>query len=134
MKPLYFENKALLKDWFEKNRLTESELYVGYFKKGTGKPSITWPESVKEALCFGWIDGIRRSIDDERYCIRFTPRRSNSIWSNVNIGYVEELIQQGLMRNEGLEAFSKRKSNKSGVYTYEGTKKSSLKKEKPGSE
>jgi uncharacterized protein YdeI (YjbR/CyaY-like superfamily) len=123
MVPHYFENKELFRDWLEKNHLTESELYVGYFKKGSGKLSINWPESVKEALCFGWIDGVRRSVDHERYCIRFTPRRPNSIWSNVNTQFVEELINQGLMKNEGLIAYSKRKSARSGIYSYETQEK-----------
>ncbi len=94
-------------------------MLVGYYKIGTGKASITWPQSVDEALCFGWIDGIRKSIDDKSYCIRFTPRKQTSIWSAVNIKKVEELTKAGLMKPEGLAAFQKRLEHKSRVYTYE---------------
>ena len=92
---------------------------VGFYKIGSGKPSLTWPQSVDEALCFGWIDGVRKSIDGESYCIRFTPRRANSIWSAVNIKKVAELTQQGLMQPAGLAAFGKRQESKSEIYAYE---------------
>lgn len=84
-KPVFFPTPAKFNAWFKKNHAKKDELIVGFYKKDTGKPSITWPESVDEALCFGWIDGIRRRIDDEIYTIRFTPRRRNSNWSARNI-------------------------------------------------
>jgi uncharacterized protein YdeI (YjbR/CyaY-like superfamily) len=118
-KPIFFKSPSDLRKWFEKNYASVTELWVGYYKKGSGKPSITWPESVDEALCFGWIDGIRKSLDDQSYVIRFTPRRKGSIWSAVNIKRVGELSEQGLMRESGHAAFEKRKEYKSGVYSYE---------------
>jgi uncharacterized protein YdeI (YjbR/CyaY-like superfamily) len=119
MTPVFFHDQNEFRRWLEKNHKTEAELLVGYFKKDTGKPSMTWSQSVDQALCFGWIDGIRRSIDSEKYCIRFTPRRPNSIWSKINIDKVEVLIKQGLMYQSGLEAFNKRKTAKSGIYSFE---------------
>ena len=119
MKPTFFKTQPDFRRWFEKHHATTKELLVGFYKKGSGKPSITWPESVDQALCFGWIDGIRRSIDDISYSIRFSPRRPVSIWSNVNIKRAQELIDQGLMTPAGLKAFQARKENKSGIYSYE---------------
>ncbi len=92
---------------------------MGYYKKGTGKPSMTWPDSVDEALCYGWIDGVRKSLDDERYVIRFTPRKPVSIWSNVNIAKVRKLIEQGRMRPAGLAAWERRDEARSGIYAFE---------------
>jgi uncharacterized protein YdeI (YjbR/CyaY-like superfamily) len=92
---------------------------VGYYKKGSGKPSITWEESVDQALCFGWIDGIRKSIDDESYKIRFTPRKPNSVWSAKNIASMERLTQLGLIQPSGMRAFEQRKEDKSGIYSFE---------------
>jgi uncharacterized protein YdeI (YjbR/CyaY-like superfamily) len=119
MKITYFRTPADFRKWLEKRHATEQELLVGFYKKDSGKPSITWPESVKEALCFGWIDGIRRSVDEESYSIRFTPRKRTSIWSAVNIKYAGELIEQGLMQPAGLAAFEARREYKSGIYSYE---------------
>ena len=119
MKPKYFRSPADLRNWFEKNHDAKTELLVGYYKIGTGKPSVTWPQSVDEALCFGWIDGIRKSIDDKSYCIRFTPRKPSSNWSSVNIKKIEELTKAGLMKPAGLAAFQKRLEHKSRVYSYE---------------
>jgi uncharacterized protein YdeI (YjbR/CyaY-like superfamily) len=119
MKPTFFKTQSDFRRWFEKHHQSAKELLVGFYKKSSGRPSITWPESVDEALCFGWIDGIRRSIDDISYTIRFTPRRSTSIWSSINIKRALELIDQGLMRPTGLKAFRARKENKSGIYSYE---------------
>jgi len=118
-KPLFFQTQNKLRNWFEKNFDKETELLVGYYKVGTGKPSVTWSQSVDEALCFGWIDGIRKSIDDESYCIRFTPRKPTSIWSAINIKKVKELTKLGLMKPAGLAAFQKRLEHKSRVYSYE---------------
>jgi len=117
--PEFFNDNKEFRKWLEKNSTKESELLVGYYKVSSGKPSMTWSQSVDEALCFGWIDGIRRSIDEERYCIRFTPRKPASNWSNVNIRKVEMLQKQGLMKKEGLEAFNIRKKSKSGIYSFE---------------
>ena len=119
MKITYFRTPVDLRKWFEKNHANEQELQVGYHKKDSGKPSITWPESVAEALCFGWIDGIRRGVDEESYTIRFTPRKRTSTWSSVNINLAEQLIKQGLMQPAGLAAFKLRRENRSGIYAYE---------------
>ena len=119
MKPTFFATPADFRKWFEKNHDTAAELLVGFYKKGSGKPSISWPESVDEALCFGWIDGVRRSIDAESYSIRFTPRRARSIWSNVNTKRVAELTQQGRMHASGLSAFKARDPKRSGIYAFE---------------
>ena len=115
----YFPTAADLRAWFEAHHADTDELWIGYYKKATGVPSITYPESVDEALCFGWIDGVRQRVDDQRYTNRFTPRRTRSTWSNVNIKRVEELIAQGRMRPSGLVAFEARGAARSGVYTYE---------------
>lgn len=119
MDPLFFKKPTDFRVWLEENHDKLPELWVGYYKKGAGQESITWPESVDEALCFGWIDGIRKSIDDSRYKIRFTPRKKSSIWSAVNIKRVEELTASGLMKPSGLAAFEKRKDEKSKIYAYE---------------
>lgn len=118
MKPKFFPTQKDLRNWFKKNYLKEKELIVGYYKVATGKPSVNWSQSVDEALCFGWIDGIRRSIDEESYSIRFTPRKPNSNWSAININKVKELTKQNLMFAEGLNAFNKGKENKSEIYGY----------------
>lgn len=119
MEPLFFTTSDDLQKWFFRHHATRSELWVGFYKKGSGKPSITWPESVDEALCVGWIDGIRKSIDADSYKIRFTPRRRGSIWSAVNIRRVEALTNESRMLPAGLRAFAARKENKSGIYSYE---------------
>ena len=119
VKPTFFPTPADFRNWLEQNHDTARELLVGFYKKGSGKPSITWPESVDEALCFGWIDGIRRSIDAESYSTRFTPRRAKSIWSNVNTKRVAELTRQGRMREAGLAAFKARDPKRSGIYSFE---------------
>lgn len=126
MNPVFFPTPADLRRWFEQNHDTAQELWVGYYKKGTGKPSITWPESVDQALCFGWIDGIRKSIDDESYKIRFTPRKASSNWSTVNIKRVGQLTGLGLMQPPGLRVFEQRKGEKSGVYSFENQDKAKL--------
>jgi uncharacterized protein YdeI (YjbR/CyaY-like superfamily) len=115
----FFRTPGDFRKWFARNHEKETELWVGYYKKDSGKQSITWPESVDQALCFGWIDGIRKSIDAESYKIRFTPRRARSIWSAVNIKRTGELIEQGLMKPAGLKAFAARQEYRSGIYSYE---------------
>jgi uncharacterized protein YdeI (YjbR/CyaY-like superfamily) len=119
MKVTFFRSPSELRKWFEKNHATAQELWVGFYKKGSGKASITWPESVDEALCFDWIDGIRKSIDEISYKIRFTPRRRGSIWSAVNIKPATALMDDGQMWPAGAKAFAARRENKSGIYSYE---------------
>ncbi len=124
--PLFFPTPADFRTWFEMHHAHEKELWVGYYKKDSGLPSLTWPESVDEALCFGWIDGLRKSVDDISYKIRFTPRKPDSNWSKINIERVAELTRLGLMRPEGLKAFEARKEEKSGIYAYEQREKAEL--------
>jgi len=119
MKVTFFRSPSDLRKWFEKHHATVRELLVGYYKKSSGKPSITWPESVDEALCVGWIDGIRRSVDESRYTIRFTPRKPRSIWSAVNIRRARALDAEQRMQPAGLAAFAARRENRSGIYSYE---------------
>jgi uncharacterized protein YdeI (YjbR/CyaY-like superfamily) len=118
MKPKFFATPADWRAWLEKHHATEKDLLVGFYKRDSGKPSITWPESVDEALCFGWIDGVRKSLGDESYTIRFTPRNPKSKWSAVNIRRVGELTKLGLMMPTGLAAFDRRDSSNDG-YSYE---------------
>jgi len=115
----FFEDAATFRAWLLENHDKEKALLVGFYKVGSGKASMTWSESVDQALCFGWIDGVRKSIDQERYCIRFTPRKPNSIWSAVNINKIEVLSQAGLMQEAGLKAFALRKEEKSKIYSHE---------------
>jgi uncharacterized protein YdeI (YjbR/CyaY-like superfamily) len=119
MTPKFFKSPKEFRKWLEINHATAAELWVGYHKKHTGKPSLTWPESVDQALCFGWIDGLRKSIDEERYMIRFTPRKDASIWSAVNIKRVAELTKLGLMHSAGLAKFKKRDPQKAELYSFE---------------
>jgi uncharacterized protein YdeI (YjbR/CyaY-like superfamily) len=119
MEPTFFPTKEAFRKWLEKHHQDEKELLTGFYKTGSGKPSMSWSESVDQALCFGWIDGVRKSIDHESYSIRFTPRKPTSIWSNINIKKVEELTKAGLMTPAGQKAFDLRKENKSGIYSHE---------------
>jgi uncharacterized protein YdeI (YjbR/CyaY-like superfamily) len=131
MKPIFFATPAEFRGWLEKHHQTDTELWVGFYRKASGRPSITWPESVDEALCVGWIDGIRKGIDETSYMIRFTPRKRTSTWSEVNIGRVAELTRQSRMQPAGLKAFERRLEARSGIYAYEQRKNASL---DPGSE
>ncbi|WP_079913679.1 YdeI family protein [Paenibacillus sp. 32352] len=126
MEPVFFASPAEFRAWLEENHDKAQSLQVGFYKKGSGKPSMTWPESVDEALCFGWIDGVRKGIDDVSYTIRFTPRKRGSIWSAVNVQKVEELTKLGKMRPEGLRAFAERKEEQTAVYAYEQEKDAEL--------
>lgn len=119
MEPLFFSTQLKFRAWLKKNHNKETALLVGFYKVTSGKESMTWPQSVDEALCYGWIDGVRKSIDEIAYTIRFTPRKKNSIWSAINIRKMEELIQKGVMQQAGLDAFKHRKDSKSAIYTYE---------------
>ena len=115
----FFATPAAFRKWLEAHHESCDELLVGFHKKGSGKPSITWPQAVDEALCFGWIDGVRKSIDEDSYTIRFTPRKERSTWSAVNIASAKELIEKGSMRPAGLRAFERRTENRSQIYAYE---------------
>jgi len=119
MTPTFFSNQAEFRAWLATYHAKETEFLVGFYKVGSGKPSMTWSQSVDEALCFGWIDGIRRSIDTESYSVRFTPRKTKSIWSAVNIRKIEDLTRQKLIHPAGLAAFEKREESKSKIYAYE---------------
>jgi len=117
--PRFFKTPAAFRKWLTANHAKSKELWVGFYKKGSGKPSISWPESVDEALCFGWIDGVRKSLDAESYVIRFSPRKPDSTWSAVNIRNVDRLIDERRMRPAGKRAFEARQENRSGIYSYE---------------
>jgi len=125
MKPTFFPSPPDWRAWLEQHHDKHQELWVGFYKRSSGKPSITWPEAVDGALCFGWIDGVRKSLDETSYVIRFTPRRRRSIWSALNIKRVGELNALGLMRPQGVQAFERRTTN-SGIYAYEQRKTTSL--------
>ena len=119
MTPVFFTTPEEFRAWLDEHHARAAEVWVGFYKVGSGRPSITWPEAVDQALCFGWIDGVRKGIDADSYANRFTPRRARSIWSAVNIKRAQELIDAGLMRPSGLEAFEKRSEARSGVYSHE---------------
>src|SRR5881396_2980793 len=117
MMPRFFKTPSAFRKWLAANHAKSKELWVGFYKKDSGKPSITWPESVDEALCVGWIDGIRKTLGPDRYTIRFTPRRKGSIWSAVNIARVKQLAEENRMRPTGVKVFAARQENKSGIYS-----------------
>jgi len=116
---VYFESPLAFRHWLEKHHESATELLVGFHKSHTGRPTLTWAESVDEALCFGWIDGIRRRVDDERYTIRFTPRRKRSVWSLINVRRVAALEKEGRMRPAGARAFAARSEERTGIYSAE---------------
>jgi uncharacterized protein YdeI (YjbR/CyaY-like superfamily) len=124
MKARFFPTPADFRAWLKTHHHSATELWVGFYRKETGRPSITWPESVDEALCFGWIDGIRKRIDNTSYKIRFTPRKPKSTWSAVNIGRVNALRREGRMQTEGLAAYLRRKQ--SNVYSFENRENAKL--------
>lgn len=126
MEPTFFATPEDFRAWLEAHHDTEAELLVGFHKKGSGRPSITWPESVDQALCFGWIDGVRRRIDEHSYSIRFTPRTPRSNWSAVNVRRVGELTELGHMRPPGLAAFERRGDDRTAIYSYEQRKTAKL--------
>jgi uncharacterized protein YdeI (YjbR/CyaY-like superfamily) len=125
-RPIFFAKPVTFREWLEKNHQTKREQWVGFHRKASGHPSITWPKAVDEALCFGWIDGLRKTIDSESYKIRFTPRRPASNWSAVNIRRMKELIREGRVRPAGIKAFQKRMPERSGIYSYENRKSVTL--------
>ncbi len=116
--PTFFPDAASFRAWLAANHATAPELSVGFRKKATGQPSITWPEARDEALCFGWIDGVRHRIDADSYRIRFTPRRKGSIWSTVNVARFAALTAEGKMRPEGVRAYEENR-HRTGLYAYE---------------
>src|SRR5258705_13444756 len=118
-KPVFFASPAAFRRWLAKHHATRKELLVGFHKVHTGKPSLTWPQSVDAALCYGWIDGLRRSLGEDAYTMRFTPRKPASIWSNVNTRRVAQLTRDGLMMPAGLAAFARRDPKRAGVYSFE---------------
>lgn len=118
-KPRFFRTPEAFRTWLERNHDRATELWVGLHRKATGKPTITWPEAVDQALCFGWIDGVRKRIDETSYMNRFTPRRPTSTWSEVNVRRVRELIEEGRMTPAGLRAFEARREYRTGTYSYE---------------
>ncbi len=119
MKPNFFQTQNDFREWLMESHETATEIIVGYYNVKSGKRTMTWSESVDQALCFGWIDGVRRKIDEESYCNRFTPRKAKSNWSAVNIEKVRVLTEKGLMMPAGIAAFAKRTDDKSAVYAYE---------------
>jgi uncharacterized protein YdeI (YjbR/CyaY-like superfamily) len=125
-RPTFFARPALLRAWFERHHEDKNELWVGFRKRGSGRPSITWPEAVDEALCFGWIDGVRKRLDDESYAIRFTPRQPRSHWSLVNVRRAGELTAGGRMRAAGTAAFEQRSEDRTGLASYERTEQPRL--------
>ena len=126
MKPIFFATAGELRAWLEENHATATELFVGFYKRGSGKSSITWQELVDEELCFGWIDGVRQGIDDITYSNRITPRTPRSTWSATNIARAKELIRLGRMRPAGLKAFERRTDARSAIYSYEQRKTAHL--------
>jgi uncharacterized protein YdeI (YjbR/CyaY-like superfamily) len=117
--PAFFESRAAFRDWLARHHDSVDELEVGYYKKGTGHPSVTYPESVDEALCFGWIDGVRHARDADSYTVRFTPRRPGSIWSAANVKRAEQLVAEGRMAPAGLAVFESRDPGKTNIYSFE---------------
>jgi uncharacterized protein YdeI (YjbR/CyaY-like superfamily) len=129
VKPLFFATPEEFAAWLEQNHESASELLVGFHKKASGRPSMTWPQSVEQALRFGWIDGVRRSLGDDSYTIRFTPRKRGSTWSEINVATVERLEAQGLMAPAGLRAFEARKPERTGTYSFERRQAAALPRE-----
>src|SRR5690349_13093161 len=119
MKPTFFKSQEQFRRWLEQNHASANEILVGFHKKGLGKKSITYAEALDEALCFGWIDGVRRSFDETSYTIRFTPRKPRSIWSLVNVRHVERLLKERRMQAAGLAAFERRDPKRTGIYAFE---------------
>ncbi|HEY6660337.1 MAG TPA: YdeI/OmpD-associated family protein [Pyrinomonadaceae bacterium] len=119
MKAKFFSSPDQFREWLEENHDRESELLVGFHKKSSKKKSVTYAEALDEALCFGWIDGVRRNLNETSYTIRFTPRKSKSIWSLVNVRHVERLKKEGRMQPPGLEAYARRDPKRTGIYAFE---------------
>jgi uncharacterized protein YdeI (YjbR/CyaY-like superfamily) len=119
MTPRFFADAAAFRRWLEKNHDRESELWIGFHKKASGKPSITYPEAVDQALCYGWIDGVKKSLDADSYVQRFSPRKAKSIWSAVNLKKFAALVEKNLVAKPGLEAYERRDRKKTNLYSFE---------------
>jgi uncharacterized protein YdeI (YjbR/CyaY-like superfamily) len=119
MKPKFFSTPAEFREWLEQNHDSASELLIGFHRKSSGKKSITYAEALDEALCFGWIDGVRKKLNETSYVQRFTPRKARSIWSNINVRHVERLKKEGRMHAAGLEAYARRDPQRTGIYSFE---------------
>jgi uncharacterized protein YdeI (YjbR/CyaY-like superfamily) len=119
MKPRFFSTLEKFREWLEQNHDSASELLLGFHKKSSGKKSITYAEALDEALCYGWIDGVRKNLNETSYTIRFTPRKARSIWSNVNVRHVERLTKEGRMRPAGIAAYERRDPKRTGIYAFE---------------
>jgi uncharacterized protein YdeI (YjbR/CyaY-like superfamily) len=119
MKPKFFNSRERFREWLERHHASAKEILVGFHKKNSGKKSITYAEALDEALCFGWIDGVRRNFDETSYTIRFTPRKPRSIWSLVNVRHVERLQKEGRMHPAGTAAFERRTPERTGIYSFE---------------
>jgi len=119
MKPKFFSSPEQFRQWLEQSHDSAEELLVGFHKKDSGKKSVTYAQALDEALCYGWIDGVRKSLDETRYTIRFTPRKPKSIWSNVNVRHVERLQKEGRMAEPGLRAYARRDPKRTGIYAFE---------------
>lgn len=123
MEPTFFKTGTAFRRWLEKHHNTRTELWVGFHKRNSGKPSITYPEALDEALCFGWIDGVRKRINEDSYKQRFSPRKPRSIWSNINVKHVERLKNEGRMQPAGLEAYAAKDPKRTGIYSFENRPK-----------
>ncbi|HZN07683.1 MAG TPA: YdeI/OmpD-associated family protein [Pyrinomonadaceae bacterium] len=123
MEPKFFTSPEKFRQWLQKNHDSANELLVGFHKKDSGKKSITYAEALDEALCFGWIDGVRKRLDETSYTIRFTPRKPKSIWSNVNVKHVERLKKEGRMAEPGLKVYAQRDPKRTGIYAFENRPK-----------
>ena len=121
--PTFFATPDELRAWLAEYHEARDELWVGFHKKATGRPSVTWPQAVDQALCFGWIDGVRKSLGDESYKIRFTPRKSRSTWSAINVRRYGELLAEGLVAPAGVAAFERRAEDRTAIYSYENRDK-----------
>jgi len=119
MQPKFFTSPEKFREWLERNHDSATELLIGFHKKSSGKKSITYAEALDEALCFGWIDGVRKSLNETSYMQRFTPRKPRSIWSNINVKHVERLKQEGRMHRAGIEAYERRAPERTGIYSFE---------------
>jgi uncharacterized protein YdeI (YjbR/CyaY-like superfamily) len=119
MQPKFFSSPEKFRAWLERNHDGATELLIGFHKKSSGKKSVTYAEALDEALCFGWIDGVRKNLNETSYTIRFTPRKPKSIWSNVNVKHVERLQKEGRMHRAGLEAYERRAPERTGIYSFE---------------
>ncbi len=123
---MYFDSPAAFRRWLAEHHAQRDDLVVGFHKRATGRPTLTWSESVDEALCFGWIDGVRHRIDDDRYTIRFTPRKPTSIWSAINVAKIAALTKAGKVMPAGAKAFAARRTERTAIYSFERAQAATL--------